>query len=117
MLHREQHLLFIVCVIDLLRLDDLFLVEDFDGVKPEVVFAPDCQMSDGKRESKGQEVGPTKMDPPEAARAEGTLKVEVGETVRALGSTLVWKDGFVYGTIFIYALATFAAFACVLRGD
>ena len=49
-------MLFIVCVIDLLRLDDLFFVKDFDGVKPEVVFAPDCQMSDGERESKGKKL-------------------------------------------------------------
>jgi hypothetical protein len=44
MLHGEQHLLFIVCVIDLLRLDDLFLLKDLDGIEPEVVFAPNCQV-------------------------------------------------------------------------
>jgi hypothetical protein len=43
MLYSEQHLLFIVRVIDLLRLDDLFLLKDFDGIKPEVMFAPDCE--------------------------------------------------------------------------
>jgi hypothetical protein len=43
MLHSKQHLLLIIRVIDLLRLDDLFLVKDLDGVKPEVVFASDCQ--------------------------------------------------------------------------
>ena len=57
------------------------------------------------------------MDPSEAARAEGTLEVEVGETVCALLSTLVWKCGFVHGTRIIYALATLAAFACALCGD
>ena len=41
MLYSEQHLLFVVCVINLLGLDDLFLLEHFDGIKPEIVFAPD----------------------------------------------------------------------------
>jgi len=98
MLYSEQHLLFIVRVIDLLRLDDLFLLKDFDGIKPEVMFAPD------------------KVDPSKAARAEGTLKVKVGETVGALCSPLVGKEGLVYGTPLIYALATLAAFAGALRG-
>ena len=43
MLYSEQHLLLIVCVVNLLGLDDLFLLEHFDGIKPEIVFAPDCQ--------------------------------------------------------------------------
>ena len=57
------------------------------------------------------------MDPSEAARAEGTLEVEVGETISALLSTLIWKCGFVHGTRVIYAFATLAAFACALCGD
>jgi hypothetical protein len=43
MLYSEQHLLLVVCVVDLLRLDDFFLLEYFDGIKPEIMFAPDCQ--------------------------------------------------------------------------
>ena len=42
MLHGEQHLLFVVGVVDLLVRDDLFLVENFDGVEAMVVYAPDC---------------------------------------------------------------------------
>ena len=57
------------------------------------------------------------MDPSEATRTEGALKIEVGETVRALSSTLVWEDRFVYETLLIYALATFAAFTGTLCGD
>ena len=41
MLYGEQHLLLIVCVVNLLGLDDLFLLKHFDGIKPEIVFAPD----------------------------------------------------------------------------
>lgn len=42
MLHSEQHLLLVVCVVDLLGLDDLFLLKHFDGIEPEIMFAPDC---------------------------------------------------------------------------
>jgi hypothetical protein len=42
MLHSEEHLLFIVCMVDLLRLDDLFLLQDLDGIEAEVMFASDC---------------------------------------------------------------------------
>jgi hypothetical protein len=57
------------------------------------------------------------MDPPKAACAEGTLKVKIGETIRALCSALVWKRGVGHGTGIVYALATLAAFACALCGD
>ena len=55
------------------------------------------------------------MDPPEAAGAECALEDKVGETVGALWSTLVGKEGLVYETGLIYALATFAALAGALR--
>jgi hypothetical protein len=42
-LHSEQHLLLVVRVIDLLGLDDLILLKHFDGIKPEIMFAPDCR--------------------------------------------------------------------------
>jgi hypothetical protein len=74
MLYSKQHLLFVICVINLLGLDDLFLLKHFDGIEAEIVFAPD------------------KMDPPEAAGAECALKVKVGESVGALWSTLVGKE-------------------------
>jgi hypothetical protein len=44
MLYSKEHVLFVVGVIDLLGLDDLFLLKHFDGIKPEIVFAPDCQL-------------------------------------------------------------------------
>jgi len=106
MLYGEEHLLFVVRVIDLLRLDDLFLMKHFDGVKPEVMFAPNCH---GERGSDGEETRLTEMDSPEAACPKGTLKVKVGETIGPFCSTLVWK-GVIYGTRLIYALASFAAF-------
>lgn len=54
------------------------------------------------------------MDTPEAACAECALKEEVGESVGALCSALVWEIRLVYGTCFIYALATFTALAGAL---
>lgn len=44
----EEHLL-VPGVGDLLHADDLLLVEDFDRVKAEVVFAADCQVYLGQR--------------------------------------------------------------------
>jgi len=98
MLYGEEHLLFVVRVIDLLRLDDLFLMKNFDGIKPEVMFAPN------------------KMDSPEAASPQSALKVEVGETIGALCSPLVWKR-VVYRMRVNYALASLAAFAGSLCRD
>lgn len=54
------------------------------------------------------------MDPPEAPGAECALEEKVDESVGTLWSTLVGKEGVVYGTRLVYALATFAAFTGAL---
>lgn len=54
------------------------------------------------------------MDPPETAGAECALKEKVGESIGTLWSTLVGKEGVVYGMRLIYALTTFAAFTGAL---
>jgi hypothetical protein len=64
-----QHAALVVGVLDLLHLDDLGLLEHFDGVEALVVLALD-------------EVHAT-----EAAGAEGALDLKVGERVLALGDT------------------------------
>jgi hypothetical protein len=97
-LHSKQHLLFIVGVIDLFRLDDLLLLQDFDGVKPEIMFTPN------------------EMDPTETTGAEGALKVKVGESVNALLPTLV-GEGLVCQSRVIYALSPFATLASALSGN
>jgi hypothetical protein len=96
-LHSKEHLLFVVRVIDLLRLDNLFLMQDFDGVKPEIMFTPN------------------KMDPTETASAESALEVKVGETVGALLPTLVGER--LWHSSVIYALSPFAALASALSGN
>jgi hypothetical protein len=99
-------------MVDLLRLDDLFLLQDFDGIEAEVVFAPDCE--DSEFDEWGWGSRHTKMNPSKTACAEGTLKEKVGETVGTLGTTLVRKRGLVWGTRIIYTLATFTTLASAL---
>jgi hypothetical protein len=72
-------------------------MQDFDGVKPEIMFTPN------------------KMDPTETASAEGALEVKVGETVGALLPTLV-GEGLLHSSV-IYALSPFAALASALGGN
>lgn len=62
-----QHAALVVGVLDLLHLDDLRLLQHFDGVEALVVLALH------------------EVDAPEAAGAEGALDLEVGQGVLALG--------------------------------
>jgi hypothetical protein len=45
MLNRREHALFIVRVLDLLHLHDTFLVQNFDGIISQIMFAANCSIS------------------------------------------------------------------------
>jgi hypothetical protein len=45
MLNGREHALLIVCVLDLLHLHDALLVQNFDGVIPQIMFAANCSVS------------------------------------------------------------------------
>lgn len=49
MLNGFQDCLFIVCVLDLLCLDNLFFAQDFDGVKAKVVLAAYCGVTEREK--------------------------------------------------------------------
>lgn len=62
-----EHAALVVCVLDLLHLDDLGFLQDLDGVEALVVL------------------GLYEVDAAETARSECSLNVEVGQGILALG--------------------------------
>ena len=59
MLHRLEHLLFVACMRFLLHSHDLLLVQDFDGIKSEIVFAAYCKFN-GALDEGGHKKGSVK---------------------------------------------------------